>query len=288
MDDHVHLALAELLLGSAEVRGKLFPGGLLDYAAAGELHDGPRLGQDDVRGRGPTCEDPARRGVGQDGDVGKAGLTHEARGRDGLGHLHEGEDPLLHARAARRGGDYEGPPVTHGRLSQPVEALAQHRAHGAAHELEVHDAQRHRMAGDAAQPGQHGLGEPGLLLSLGDALRIGSQVEELQRVRRTQLVGDEGHGSRVGQQSHPGRGRHGVVVAAIGADVVALLHLAIVQAMAALLALRPGDFHRSRRLPPRDLHCHIFSHSSPDRIRNEVAAAQSALDGTMPCSRSLS
>ena len=107
-----------------------------------------------------------------------------------------------------------------------------------------------RPPGDAAERGEHGLGQPGLALRLGEALRVGAQVEELQGVGRPQLLGDEADATGVGEQGHAGMGRHGVVVAAMGTDVEDLLQLArLARPRRHFLQLRPGGLRPAAEAP---------------------------------------
>ena len=69
---------------------------------------------------------------------GTPGLAQQVDGADGLGHLHEREHVLLHARAAR-GRDRDERDAALGRdVARAREDLADDAAHRAAHEREVH------------------------------------------------------------------------------------------------------------------------------------------------------
>ena len=149
-----------------------------------------------------------------------------------------------------------GPASLDGRLRQTVEALPTTEPMEPPMNLKSITPSAAGVPGDRAERGQHGFGEPGLRLSLGEALGVGAQVEELQRIAGPQLVGDEADAACVGQQGHAGVGRHGVVVPAVGADAEVLLQFAVLRGRwrALLAAARPSASDRRRRLLPRDLY----------------------------------
>ena len=82
MHDHVHLALASCFSEEPKSGGSFSRVVCSMIRGAGELHDRARLGHDDVGHGGEAGEHPARGGMGEDGDVGQAGLgqqLHAAR-----------------------------------------------------------------------------------------------------------------------------------------------------------------------------------------------------------------
>ena len=79
-----------------------------------------------------------------------ARVLHVLDGHDRLRQLHEREDPLLHAGAARRCDGHERDAVLGGRVAGARELLADGAAHRAAHEGEVHDGELARVAADRA------------------------------------------------------------------------------------------------------------------------------------------
>ena len=85
------------------------------------------------------------------------------RGR-GLGHLHQREDALLHAGAAGGRHDDHRHVLVDGQLDGARQLLADHRAHAAAEEAELEDAQHDGMAADARHAGDDRLLHRGLLL----------------------------------------------------------------------------------------------------------------------------
>ena len=83
-------------------------------------------------------------GMGEHGDVGHARLAQQIDGAHRLGHLHERQHVLLHARAAGgRDRDQRDAPL--GRdVARAREDLADDAAHRAAHEREVHACRARR------------------------------------------------------------------------------------------------------------------------------------------------
>ena len=86
-------------------------------------------------------------------------------GRGGLGHLHQREQALLHARAADGGEADEGQLLLDGGLDAAHEALADHRAHRAAHELELESGHDHRHGLERALHHDQGIGFAGVFLA---------------------------------------------------------------------------------------------------------------------------
>ena len=100
--DHVDHAVLEQIFGALEALRQLLADRLLDDARAGEADQRARLGDVDVAEHGVGGGDAAGRRIGEDDDVGKAGLLHHLHGDRGARQLHQREDALLHARAAGR------------------------------------------------------------------------------------------------------------------------------------------------------------------------------------------
>ena len=119
---------------------------------AGEPDERVRLGKVDVAEDRVRGEHATGRGVGQDRDERDALGPKAFQGTDRLGQLHEGERALLHPGAARCRHDDERHPQLERRLGRPGDLLADDRAHRAAHEREVHDADRHRSVVDRPRP----------------------------------------------------------------------------------------------------------------------------------------
>ena len=98
---HVHHAVLVEIFGALEPVRKLLANGLLDDARTGETDQRARLGDLHVAEHAVGGGDAAGGRVGQHHDVGLAGLAQALHRDRGARHLHEREDALLHARAAR-------------------------------------------------------------------------------------------------------------------------------------------------------------------------------------------
>ena len=90
-------------------------------------------------------------------------------GARGLRHLHERDQTLLHARAARGGEDDHRQMLGGGTLEQTRDLLPHHAAHGPHKEGGLHDADSALQTRDGALTGAHALlkaGFPALGLKL--------------------------------------------------------------------------------------------------------------------------
>ena len=70
-----------------------------------------------------------------------------------LGHLHQREHAFLHPRAAGRRKHHDRQPALECVVHQQRDLLADHHAHAAAHEAEIHDRQRDLVPFDLRGPG---------------------------------------------------------------------------------------------------------------------------------------
>src|SRR3989475_3427632 len=96
-----HPVLEEELAPLKPLR-QLLTDGLLDHARSGEADQRARLGEDDVAEEGKGGRHAAGGRVEQHADVRLLHVPEARQRRRGLRHLHQGEDGLLHARAAAR------------------------------------------------------------------------------------------------------------------------------------------------------------------------------------------
>ena len=132
-NDGIQEAVLQQIFGALEALGELFADGLLNHPRAGEADQGAGLGQHDVPQAGKAGGDAAGGGVGEHRDVEAALLGEPLQGGRGLGHLHQGEDTLLHPGPAAGGEKDEGELVLVGVLHQPGDLLPDGGGH-AAHE----------------------------------------------------------------------------------------------------------------------------------------------------------
>ena len=150
--DLVDEAVAVQELGPLEALRQLVPGGAGRHARASEADEGIRFSQVDVTERRERGEDAARGGVGEDADVGHASQGQALHGGAGLDQLHEGQRALLHAGAAGGADGHQRHALFQRRLGGSGHLLADDRAHRAAHEGEVHDADGDALAADRPKP----------------------------------------------------------------------------------------------------------------------------------------
>ena len=106
--DDVDHAVLEQIFGALKTLRQLLADGLLDDARAGEADQRAGLGEMHVAEHGVGGGDAAGRRIGEDDDVGQARVLHHVDGDGGARQLHQREDALLHARAARAGEEHVG------------------------------------------------------------------------------------------------------------------------------------------------------------------------------------
>ncbi len=182
------------------------------------------LGVGHVAQRGERRPDAAGRGVHQHHDHRQLGVVHQLEGDHALGHLHQGDDALLHARAARGGDDHQRQPALDAAVAGAHQLLADHRPHAAAEVGEVHDRRDGGVSLDLELGHDQRLGGAGGLGGL-DAIRVGLQVDELERVARPELGPQLLPGPAAGELVEPLARAHREVVAAGRADAHVGAHL---------------------------------------------------------------
>jgi hypothetical protein len=130
--------------------------------------------------------------IREDRDERRRRLVEEIHGAGRLRHLHQAEDALLHACAARAAHGHDRQTRGGRKLGTTPEALTDHAAHAAAHEAEV---QKDKHAANALHhrgPGHYGIRQAGLRLGGAQTLRVRLQIDEPQRIdrgdRRPQLA----------------------------------------------------------------------------------------------------
>jgi len=171
--------------------------------------------------------------------------------RRGLGHLHQGKQTFLHARATAGGKTDEGGTRHDRGLDTKNETLADHRAHRATHELELEGRRDHRNMLDVAAHHHQRIGFAGGRLRLLEALGVFLAVLELERIERGDPRADLVAPFGIEQHVEATPGADAVVMTALGADFEIALQIRAVQHLVAGRALRPQAFrHRLARLHP--------------------------------------
>ena len=180
--------MLEKKLGGLKSRWKRLLGRVLDDPGAGEPDQRPRFREDHVPQGCKAGGDPAGRGVGQHGNEGKSRRGQPAERRAGLGHLHEREDALLHARAARGAKNDARDFLRDRRLDRAGDLLARRRAQRAAAEAEIQHRQRNRDAMDGARPGDDRFGQAAVTLIALQPFGIGLGIDKLERIARAHAL----------------------------------------------------------------------------------------------------
>jgi hypothetical protein len=155
----------------------------------------------------------------------------------GLGHLHQGENPFLHARAAGGGYDHQGNLLVQRAAGEPGDLLTDHRAHRATHEGEIHDGKIEVEPIDPRGAGIHRISIAALLFGHLQAIGI---MLEFQRVHGPESAVELTPGARVGQYLDVLFGADPPMPAAFGTDIECLLELFANIDMTTLVALLPG------------------------------------------------
>ncbi len=151
---------------------------------AGKADQRAGLGNVHIAQHGVGGGDAAGGGVGEDDDEGQAGFAQAQHGDGGARHLHQREDALLHARAAR-GDEQHERGLALAAVSSPVMmAGAGGHAERAAHEVEILHGHGDVAAVELAGGDEHRILGAGLGAAFLEAVGIALLVAELQRVLR--------------------------------------------------------------------------------------------------------
>ena len=150
--------MLKLELRALKARRQALVQGLLDDTGTSEGNEGIGLCQADVGLHGKACRDPARGGIGEHGDIEQPCVTMATDGTRGLGHLHEGGRPLLHARAARHGEAHDGQAPLGCQLEEATDLLAHDATHRTHHELAVHHEDGAAITADGRRTANDALG----------------------------------------------------------------------------------------------------------------------------------
>jgi len=149
--------------------------------------------------------DAAGRGIGEDGNKREADFI-EPRERGGyFRELHQADGALHHAGAARTGNNHERNSFRNGGFNRARHFLADHRAHRAADEVELHRATDDRPPAQQALGGDNGVGHAEFLARILQSRRVRFGVRKVQRIVRGEcgVVLDP---ARIEQQHKPLRG----------------------------------------------------------------------------------
>ena len=203
--------------GALEAGRQLLLDGLGDHPGAGEADQRAGLGQVDVPQHRVGSRDPSRRGVGEDRNVGQAALVEPGQHRGRLGHLHEGEDSLHHARTPRCGHHNQGKLALQRVPSGTSDLLAHDRPHRPTDEAEIHHGQSNRDTLDASPAGDDGFVPPRPVPGRSEPVAVGLEVGKVEGVAARHAGVLLFEGIRVGQKFNVTGSRNPKVIPALRA-----------------------------------------------------------------------
>src|SRR6185503_9535586 len=245
--DAVDHALLEEELGPLESLRELLVDRLLDDARSREPDERLRLGEYHVPHRREAGRDAAGRRVRHDRDVGNARVREPGQERVRLGHLHEREDSLEHARPAGGGEDDERSPRLDRKEDGARDALSRGRGEASPEKREVHDREHAGVLFDPPLAADDGFGEAGLLARALQPVAVALRVLELERIGGDDLGEALDERPLIDQDRDVGARGDAEVTGALAAGPEIALELLVIQDLAAILALRPQPVGK---LPP--------------------------------------
>ncbi|RAO54333.1 hypothetical protein PSN01_03755 [Micromonospora saelicesensis] len=250
---HVDLPVSEQEVGGLEALRQGPPGDLADHTRAGEAHPCTTLGENQIGVGGERGGHPAVGRVGEDAHGEQPRLAQRGDGLTDGRHLHQRQRALLHPRPAGGGDQDERGTVVQRPFRRPGDQLAHRAAQAATEEAEVHHRQGHRVPTDGGRGADDPLGKTRAGPRTGEPVRVRQHVDEVERVRLRQPVGQQAQRTRVDQLAQAFRRAESGMLPALRADVeVAAQPFAVEQAGAAgaagpeLLFTRRGGRHDRR------------------------------------------
>ena len=239
MHDHVDHAMIEQIFAGLEIVRQFFADGVFDHPAAGKGQRGARFGQMQIAKQRIACHHAAGGRVGQHHDIGQTGIFQPLHAHGHLGHLHQREDTLLHARAAAGGENDIGAVVLDRRLGAQNEGFAHTKAHGAAHEGKILHADHGLLLGDFAHGVDQCIAFPSGLTRLLQPVDIAFGIAKFQRILAHQRRRQRCPAALVEQGFETLRGPDAAMMVAAGADMLIVLIFLEEHHLAAALALVP-------------------------------------------------
>ena len=229
INDHVDRPGLHQELCTLKSLGELLAHGVLDHPRAGEANQCLRFCDHHVPHEGEAGRHAAHGGIGEHADVGQFRLGQSRQGGIHLGHLHQAQQAFLHACATRRGEADKRNLLIACHLDATHEPLADHRAHGSAHELELETGSHQREAVHRASHHDQGIGFAGVFQRILQTLGVLLAVLELQGIDRNDLLADLEATLGVEERIQAGPRTDSVVVTALGADIDVLLQVGLVE-----------------------------------------------------------
>ena len=145
-NDDVHQAVLHHELRRLEAGRQISVSGFLHHARTGKTDHALGFGQDHIAQSGEARGHTTGCRVGEHRNVAQARLGVARQGTAGLGHLHQAQDALVHARSTRGGEDDHGLGFLGRDLDGAGDLFAHHAAHAGGEEAEVHDRQHTGLA----------------------------------------------------------------------------------------------------------------------------------------------
>ncbi len=125
----------------------------------GEADESFRLGENQITERRKAGCYATHRRVGEDADVKSLLLMISSQGSRDLGHLHQGQNPFVHSRAApARTDDDKRKFLTRGSFDQPRKSFTDNRSHAPHDEGRVGHSDCHSSGAYHAGAGDGGVG----------------------------------------------------------------------------------------------------------------------------------
>src|SRR4051812_3343462 len=238
-DDLVHEAVLVQELGALEAFRQLLRDRAGSDARARETDERLWLGQVDVAQRSERGEHAAGGRVGHEADVRHAGLAEPTERCARLGQLHERQRALLHSCSTTRRNDDQRNALGERELRGTCDLLADDRAHRAAHEGEVHDADRDARPTDRARAPLGRIAHTGRGARRGEPLGIGLLVDERQHVDRLQPGILLAKAVAIEEQPEPRVDAQPEVMPTTRADALVLVQRLVVEHLLAVGTARP-------------------------------------------------
>jgi hypothetical protein len=237
--DEVDGALLEQEFTALEAFRKGLAHGLGDHAGTGEADQRARLADVYVAQHRKAGRYATRGGIGQHRDIRQVGFCQSRQRGTGLGHLHQRQQRLLHAGAARGREAHQWRAIRNATLHGAMEAFTHHRAHGTAQETELECTGHHLLAVQPPGKGDQRIFFAGGFLRGGQAVLVALAVLESQWILGLHIGADLIHRTRVEEAIKSRPGMHAHVMAALGADMKVALELGAIKHRIAGRALDP-------------------------------------------------
>ena len=160
----------------------------------------------------------------------------------GFSHLHQRQQAFLHARTAAGRKTNKRHILFATQLHTFDETLADHRTHGAAHELKFEGRNHNRDLQHTALHHHQGIGLAGIFLRRFEALRVFTRVFKFQSIDRGDFGSDFIAPFRVEKQVQALTCRNPIVLAALGTNFEIFFQIGVIQHRLATDALMPQAF----------------------------------------------